>query len=158
MAIDHDTYEIWNQRIKSPFTSAAQEGLIFVRAKGCGLAVRARCRYSTKWWTTLQKVVLGSVGAQREWKKEQERLSVPWKSHQHITSRFQLSALFSRIIDGACEAQRTWMKMSQSLGSKTRAMAQDRAGGKMTHAVFIAAFNMRKEWKKNGSDLQSGAT
>lgn len=50
------------------------------------------------------------------------------------------------------------MKMSQSLGSKTRAMAQDRAGGKMTHAVFIAAFNMRKEWKKNGSDLQSGAT
>ncbi len=71
--------------------------------------------------------MLGSVGAQRE-RKEVERLNVPWKSHQlsltNLSSHFQLSALFSRIIDGACEAQRPEMKMSHSLGSRTRAMAK----------------------------------
>lgn len=58
------------------------------------------------------------------------------------------SALFSRIIDGACEVQRTGMKMSQSLGCKTRAKAKGGAegGGTTTqHAVFIAVFNTRGE-------------
>lgn len=64
---------------------------------------------------------------------------------------FQLSALFSRIIDGACEVQRTGMKTSQSLGCKTRAMAKGGSAGGTTHAVFIAVFNMRKERKKSGS-------
>lgn len=101
--------------------------------------------------------MLGSVGAQQE-RREVERLSVPWKSHQlSPPSHFQLSALFSRIIDGACEVQRPEMKMSQSLGSRTRAMAKGGAAGGTTHAVFIVVFNMRKERKKNGSNLQSGA-
>lgn len=105
--------------------------------------------------------MLGSVGAQQEW-KQVERLSVPWKSHQlspppNLPSHFQLSALFSRIIDGACEVQRTGMKTSQSLGCKTRAMAKGGAAEGTTHAVFIAVFNMRKR-KKNGTDLQSVAT
>lgn len=107
--------------------------------------------------------MLGSVGAQREGKAVEGRLSVPWKSHPlpplllpNLSSPFQLSALFSRIIDGACEVQGTRMKMS--LDSKTGAMAKGGAAGGTTHAVFIAVSNMRKEKKKNGSDLQSGAT
>lgn len=51
------------------------------------------------------------------------------------------------------------MKLSQSLGSKTRDMAKGGAAGGTTHAVFIAVFNIRKERRENGlSDLQSGAT
>lgn len=97
-----------------------------------------------------------------------ERLSVPWKSHQvsphthtpppphtHISllvhPHFQLSALFSRIIDGACEVQRTGMKMPQSQGCKTRAMAKGGAEQRTTHAVFIAVFNMRRDRVKNGA-------
>lgn len=88
-----------------------------------------------------------------------ERLSVPWKSHQvspHPPTsllappHFQLSALFSRIIDGACEVQRTGMKMPQSQGCKTRAMAKGGAEQRTTHAVFIAVFNMRRDRVKNG--------
>lgn len=84
--------------------------------------------------------------------------TVPPSLLPSLPSHFQLTALFSRIIDGACEVQRTGMKMSQSLGSKTRAMAKGGAAGATTHAVFIAVFDMRKEGKKNGSDLQSAAT
>ncbi len=69
-------------------------------------------------------------------------------SSLNLPSHFQLSALFCRIIDGACEVQRTGMKMSQSLGSKTRAMAKGRAAGGTTRAVFIAVFNMRKVKRK----------
>lgn len=71
---------------------------------------------------------------------------------------FQLSALFSRIIDGACEVQRTGMKMPQSQGCKTRAMAKGGAEQRTTHAVFIAVFNMRRDRVKNGATYISPYT
>lgn len=83
-----------------------------------------------------------------------ERLSVPWKSYQlppptpFLPSHFQLSALFSRIIDGACEVQRTGMKMSQSLGSKTRTMAKGGAAGGTTCSIYCCVRYEGREEEK----------
>lgn len=110
-------------------------------------------------------MLVGSVGARQEW-KEVDRLNLCGKAincpphyHQHhhhptlpkLCSHFPPSALFSRIIDGACEVQRTGMKMSQSQGCKTRAKAKGgAAGGGTTCSIYCCVQyegRVEEKWK-----------
>lgn len=68
--------------------------------------------------------MLGSVGAQQEW-NEVDRLNVSWKSHQlppHtiFSSVHSLAELLMALV----RYRGLGMKMSQSLGCKTRARAK----------------------------------
>lgn len=96
------------------------------------------CQRCSSHKKALQKIVLcgstmGMVGCAGETEWALEKPSIP--------PYFQLSAHFSRIIDGSEDVQLSGMKMSQSLGSQGRKRPWSGAAGGRVHAAANA-----EEW------------